>query len=86
MDCVLKNRSLLRRFDGKLQPVFSQMIPENQSFPAQPSILTGPTQAMITYRFLRARYEAKSHFAKPNLNHRIVALSAHPFFFGFAAG
>jgi len=27
-----------------------------------------------------------SHFAKPDLTRRIVALSAHPFFFGFAAG
>jgi hypothetical protein len=41
---------------------------------------------MIAYRLLRARYEAKSHFAKPDLNHRIVALGADPFFFGFAAG
>jgi hypothetical protein len=75
MDCVLKNRSLLRRFDGKLQPVFSQMMPENRSFLP---ILTGTAQAMITHRFLRARYEAKPHFAKPDLSRRIVALSAHP--------
>ena len=49
-------------------------------------ILTGAAQAIITYRFLRAGCEAKSHFAKPELNRRIVALNAHPFFFRFCSG